>query len=681
MSDLTKRRLLAAVPWLVVCVPAAYQIVLLATAIAGRVNYPYDLEWMEGGMLHHAMRIRDGQGIYVPPSIDFIPYLYTPLYPALLAMMSGFTGISYTVGRAVSVLSLVGITLNAFFHINSRRHQHAQLAPGLAGALIGIALFASAYPYTEGWYDLVRADTLFLWIVTASLAGITRWATAGEGWNGHARIAAAAAMLALAFFAKQTGIFYVALGGLIVLVTAPRRVITYIVVSGVIGLGGVALLQARTDGWFWIYIRKIHQAHDFNHDRFVKSFSNILWHVPAMAVVIGVTLLALLVTRIARRRALPRGTHPFMLWAATYAVSTIVGAIGWGTEFAHYNAYMPAFLHGGLAAGAALPALAAITREWCTKRDGDVATERRYTGLLSHLVAFAGAAALSVACWNARWNPQKFIPTEADVDAGNRLITRLRELPGDVWMPSHPWYLALAGKSPHVHRMGIKDVTWRQNRTVAKLDEALTNHAFTAIVLDDRDLNLEVPKLAQTYRAAYNLTPEEQPRVYTGAQVHPATVWVPALPVKPPPDAHLVFDFENQNWEHWKVTGGAWGSHPATEAHPSQGIVVGATGRSFANSAMAGDSSEGRLTSPDFLLEGKVTVHMGGTTDPQLRVELWVEDKIIASARVPSLTGDELRPVTLDPGTNVNAMGHLVFVDDSPTGHMEVDDVWVWPAK
>ena len=72
--------------WLALALPALYQITLLANAIAHRVAYPYDLEWMEGGMLHHALRIQQGQGIYNPPSIDFIPYLYTPLYPALLAM-------------------------------------------------------------------------------------------------------------------------------------------------------------------------------------------------------------------------------------------------------------------------------------------------------------------------------------------------------------------------------------------------------------------------------------------------------------------------------------------------------------------------------------------------------------------------------------------------------------------
>ncbi|HEY5933316.1 MAG TPA: hypothetical protein VIU61_01700, partial [Kofleriaceae bacterium] len=93
--------------WLVIAAPAIYQLGLLVTAISGRFAYPYDLEWMEGGLLHHAQRISDGNGIYVVPSVDFIPYLYTPLYPTLVAVF----GVSYQVGRAISVLALAGIAV------------------------------------------------------------------------------------------------------------------------------------------------------------------------------------------------------------------------------------------------------------------------------------------------------------------------------------------------------------------------------------------------------------------------------------------------------------------------------------------------------------------------------------------------------------------------------------------
>ena len=81
----------------------------LAWTFARRIGYPYDLEWMEGGMLHHALRFQQGTGIYAAPSIEFIPYLYTPLYPAILAVLGEIFGLGYTLGRVISVLSLLGI--------------------------------------------------------------------------------------------------------------------------------------------------------------------------------------------------------------------------------------------------------------------------------------------------------------------------------------------------------------------------------------------------------------------------------------------------------------------------------------------------------------------------------------------------------------------------------------------
>ena len=97
--------------WLLLALPALWLLATLAWAIAHRVFYPYDLEWMEGGMLHHAERISEGSGIYGPPTIDFVPYLYTPLYPGVLAVLGSIFGLSFALGRMVSALSLVGIAI------------------------------------------------------------------------------------------------------------------------------------------------------------------------------------------------------------------------------------------------------------------------------------------------------------------------------------------------------------------------------------------------------------------------------------------------------------------------------------------------------------------------------------------------------------------------------------------
>ncbi len=501
MKSGTKRALEVS-GWLVLAIPALYQLLLLCIAVGGRAAYPYDLEWMEGGMLHHALRFQQGHGIYHEPSIEFIPYLYTPLYPAMLALFGEVFGLTYTLGRVMSILSLVGISVIGVISICSPRSRHPSLLPAMVGAILALGLFAAAYPFMEGWYDLVRADALFLFLVSAGLVAALHWSDQGSGWQGRGRVAAVGAILAFAFFTKQTGIFYVLLGGAIVLVKAWRRLPTYIAAAGVVGLGGSGLMNLSSGGWFWTYIRKIHSAHDFNMDRFWKSYGNILWHFRALTVVVVVTLIVVGYTWLRKpapgaRRELPRQTHSFLLWTSAFAVSTIAGAIGWGTEFAHFNAYMPAFLHGALAAGAAIPALAACSAIlWGT---------RPHAPLVPHASAGLAALSLALTCWHWTWTPAQFVPTQADAAAGDRLIKRIKGLDGDVWMPSHPWYLVLAGKQPHVHRMGIKDVTWRQNRTVVGLDDSLAKHRFSSLVFDNRDLFLELPQIRAHYRPALKL--------------------------------------------------------------------------------------------------------------------------------------------------------------------------------
>jgi len=82
--------------------------------------------------------------------------------------------------------------------------------------------------------------------------------------------------------------------------------------------------------------------------------------------------------------------------------------------------------------------------------------------------------------------------------------------------------------------MGIKDVTTRQTRTIHGLDDKRRNHGFAAIVLDNRDLNSELPQLSQTYRRAVSLPKDEQPRVFTGANVIPESIWLPVIPPPTP---------------------------------------------------------------------------------------------------------------------------------------------------
>ncbi len=103
-------------------------------------------------------------------------------------------------------------------------------------------------------------------------------------------------------------------------------------------------------------------------------------------------------------------------------------------------------------------------------------------------------------------------------------------------------------------------------------------------------------------------------------------------------------------------------------------------GMRFVTSIHGGDAATGRMTSPPFMLDGdKLTLSIGGGTDAtKLRVELVVDGKPVATQSVPEPGGDALKRVTIEIGAAKGKQGKLVLVDDSPAGHLDVDDVWLW---
>ena len=100
-------------------------LIQLLWVTAGRVGYPFEIEWMEGGMLTHAIRLAEGQAIYAQPSASFVPFFYTPGYPALLAAFGQiFGGVDFALARAVSLAATL-ITMWLLFQLFVERQMCA----------------------------------------------------------------------------------------------------------------------------------------------------------------------------------------------------------------------------------------------------------------------------------------------------------------------------------------------------------------------------------------------------------------------------------------------------------------------------------------------------------------------------------------------------------------------------
>ena len=108
-------------------------------------------------MVTSVWRVAHGYPLYTKPTLDFVPYLYAPLYFYLAAALTKVVGAGYASLRLVSILGTLGTfgVIYALIHGETR----SRLA-GLAGA----GLYAACYYPLQGWFDIGRVDALFMFL-------------------------------------------------------------------------------------------------------------------------------------------------------------------------------------------------------------------------------------------------------------------------------------------------------------------------------------------------------------------------------------------------------------------------------------------------------------------------------------------------------------------------------------
>jgi hypothetical protein len=481
---------------------AAWAAATLVYLFARRLVYPYDLEWMEGGELCHALRLLDGRPLYAPPSLDFIPYLYTPLYPALVAALARLVGVGYLLGRALSIASFAGAC--ALGYRFARTHGSSR-----ATAAAGLAVVAGAFASTGAWYDLARPDSL--WLLFTSAAVWVAWR------RTHASAAAAALLLTAAFFTKQTASPFMVALALALLALDWRLALTYGATLAGVGLPLLYTLDRTSGGWFWTYVFKLHQSHGF-------AWTTALVATPVhLALLFGPGVLVI-------PWALVRARSPALVYAAWFAlVGVAVAGVARGTQWAFLNALVPGVYFPSVALAMAVGRLASVggtlrptiawlavaSSLWCAPGG----LERASRGLRPR-------AWLLDAGVPTGYDPRPFIPTPADRVGGDALVARLRRAPGEVLIPFHPFYAHLAGKRTYLHRMGVMDILQAGYGAPRGLADAFATRRFALVVMDYKidGTAWMWPGLYQSYRVAERIA---GPRTVSGAPTAPRDLMEP----------------------------------------------------------------------------------------------------------------------------------------------------------
>ena len=233
-----------------ILIQAAFYILVYTYVVCKRISYPFELEWMEGGVLDHVRRVLAGQPLYVKPSIEFIPFIYTPFYYYVSAGFSKIAGNGFGPLRLVSFFSSLGCFGIIYAFV---RRESGSIIAGAASA----GLFAATYRVGGAWLDLARVDSLFLLFLLWSIYILRSRETVLNS-------IIAAILLTLSFLTKQFALFmgiFMAIYALIAFKNANKLVFPLVLAFLVAAC--VIIANYFTNGWFSYYIFELPRQHGF----------------------------------------------------------------------------------------------------------------------------------------------------------------------------------------------------------------------------------------------------------------------------------------------------------------------------------------------------------------------------------------------------------------------------------
>lgn len=442
-----------------------------------RIAYPYDLDFIENGMLMQSLRHAEGQPVFIAPSGEFAPNVYMPLYSWLGGLLFQLTGPGYAPLRTLSFAATI-VTTGLIFYITYRESQKRWVALACAGLYLG------GYRLSGFWYELIRVDSLYVMLVlTAFILAI---------YSGHKPrgVLAAASILALAFFTKQTAVvlavmllphfsrYGLHLGryGLYVGRHAPLFAISFTVLA----IGPYGLLNWLTEGWLYFHTFGIATSEKILVERILHYLFSEIFGVMGMlsTVMTGALVLAV-------RRTSLFGFLQAQPWFYGVAAGILVSGLGRAPEGGNLNNLMLVYALLCLA-----PSL--LAREiWRERSSAPRWAEAALTGAIVLQLALGA------------YNPLRYIPTPTMRAQGSELIAHLRAEPGPVLVLMHPYYAVLAGKEPATQIIHLwYFYQFRGLELPEDLASRIRNRYYAAIYSDESLFETE-PAFAKFFRAYY----------------------------------------------------------------------------------------------------------------------------------------------------------------------------------
>jgi hypothetical protein len=424
-----------------------------------RFAYPYDLDWLAGSVLDHIERVRNGQPLYAAPTPEWIPFMYPPLFYWLSAMTTAV--VPLPIGPRVLSLACSLVQACCVWRLG-RRHGATR-----TWAAIAVGLFVTAFGYTGFWYDMERADALFMALMMVGTLVICETAsTAGA--------VAAGIVIGAGFLAKQPAFVFIAAGtAALTMRGETRRAAAFAVTALAIAGAAIAWLHVTTDGWFSYYVLRMPLVHGLEPEQVTQFFVHDVSRAAVLTMASGALLLGV-----------ARGSKD----DAVFACMLAAGLIATASSRLHHGAWNNVLLFWSSFAVAAVA----------------VTGSRADAALPHNFLARAGVGAfvtLQFGLWC--FGPHAMHPPRHMRALTERFDERVRAL------EASSGEVLLIGRGHvtvprHFHLAALADVLKADGRLPADVARALTGHRFGAIIAgDSSELRLlDTPEVdQQLYRS------------------------------------------------------------------------------------------------------------------------------------------------------------------------------------
>ena len=437
--------------YLIFACSAVYLFLYLFVVIS-RINYPFELEWIEGGMLQVVQRVVDGQGIYVSPSISFVPFLYPPGYFYLSAGFSLVLGDGFFPLRLVSLLaSLVSFLVIYLIVFEETKSGWA--------AFFSTCLFAACYRVTGAWLDVARVDSLFL---AFSLLAV--YFTRGKVNIPYSLLAGL--FFALAIFTKQTGLILAIPLLFFLFIRNWKHGIAFLGAVCILLIPITVILDKQTSGWYTYYVYELlAQQAEWLPLEFVNFWKNdLIIHLP----------ITLLIALFFLSDEFGKNKQRFILWALILSGAVASSFFSRVKIGGYENVLLPMFGIFCIITGLGLPRIFALIHTGNSRR----------AELFVYIACFIQLITLA-------YNPFAQIPSKQDLIKGNQLVAYLSNMEGEIYIPDHGYLLSRLGKNTFAHHAAIWDVLRTDKMTEGKqilttqLENTIQSQLFDVIIMDE----------------------------------------------------------------------------------------------------------------------------------------------------------------------------------------------------